>query len=252
MVCLQRILEVTNSSDLTFTDSIGLGGGVCTGFGHGTPKTFAARFARHHFRYPLLIILDPPLRIANNLCHHSSGSSFDGVTFNTGNIPYDQVCGRVIAYQKGSTDAFNVFINRTIDNAYVDGVSITHGFPRQHIWSFAAGIAEITVLDSSSLCPCSLNSTNGPNVPTNVENNYFCDTGTITNNGLFTSYLDDPLWDGQGCGPSSSCCSFNSTPWFNVRLPNATTDGIEVRLGIDYASQSTEDILLELLVIYIR
>jgi len=30
-----------------------------------------------------------------------------------------------------------------------------------------------------------------------------------------------------------SCCSFNSPPWFNVRLPNATTDGIEIRLGTD-------------------
>jgi len=42
-------------------------------------------------------------------------------------------------------------------------------------------------------------------------------------------------------------------PWFNVRLPNATTDGIEVRLGTDViTSQATEDILFELLVIYIR
>jgi len=30
------------------------GGGVCTGCGHGTPK--------NHFRYPLPIIPDPPLR----------------------------------------------------------------------------------------------------------------------------------------------------------------------------------------------
>jgi len=189
----------------------------------------------------------PWLGTINNLRHHSSGATLQSVTFNTGIIPYDQVCG-----QKGSTDAFNS-LNMNIDSAYLDGVSITHGSPRQHIWSFAAGSAEITVLDSNSLCPCSLNSTNGPNVPTFVANNYFCDTGTITSNGQFTSYLDDPLWDGQGCGPSSSCCSFNSPPWFNVRLPNATTDGIEVRLGTDViTSQATEDILLELLVIYIR
>ena len=153
-------------------------------------------------------------------------------------------------WSKGSTDAFN---GLNMNNAYLDGVSITHGSPRQHIWNFAAGSAEIAVLDSTSLCPCSLNSTNGPNVPTFVENNYFCDTGTITNSGQFTLYLDDPLWDGQGCGPSSSCCSFNSPPWFNVRLPSATTDGIEIRLGTDViSSQSTEDILLELLVICIQ
>ena len=177
----------------------------------------------------------PWLRTINNLCHHSSGATLQSVTFNTGIIPYDQVCGQIIAYQKGSTDAFNG-LNMNIDNAYLDGVSITLRSPCQHIWSFAAGSAKITVLDSNSLCPCSLNSTNGPNVPTFVENNYFCDTGTTTNSGLFTSYLDDPLWDRQGCEPSNSCCSFNSSPWFNVRLANATIDSIEVRLGTDVIS----------------
>jgi len=175
---------------------------------------------------------------------------FDSIKFNPGTIPYDQVCGRVTAYQFGSPDAFNQH-NTGIDNVYVDGVSITHGLPtaRQHIWSFAIGRAEVTALDQDSICPCSLNSTNI--VPTFVGNNYFCDTGTIINDGQNTLYLGDPLWDGQGCGPSSTCCSFNSPPWFNVRLPNATTDDIEVRIGAD-ASRSTENLLLESLVIYIR
>ena len=38
----------------------------------------------------------------------------------------------------------------------------------------------------------------------------------------------DPLWDGQGCGPTSSCCTFNSPPWFNVQLSSPTTDDIEM------------------------
>jgi len=96
-----------------------------------------------------------------------------------------------------------------------------------------------------------MNSTNGANIPTFVGNNYFCDTGNITYNGQNIFYPDDPLWDGQGCGPSSTCCSFNSPPWFNVQLPNATTDGIEVRIGASDARRH-EDILLEFLVIYVR
>ena len=180
---------------------------------------------------------------------HTAGS-FVRTMFNTGGIPYDQVCGRIVAYQFGSPDAFSRRnLNDGIDSAYVDGVSITHGSPRQHIWSFAAGSAEITALDFDSLCPCSLNSTS--TVPTFVGNNYFCDTGTISNNGQNDLYLDDPLWDGQGCGPASTCCSFNSPPWFNVRLPSATTDEIEVRIGTD-AGQSTEDTPLEVLEIYVR
>ena len=132
---------------------------------------------------------------------------------------------------------------------YADGITITHGSPRQHIWSFAAGRAEITAVGFDSICPCSMNSTN--NVPAFVGNNYFCDTGTITYDGQNVLYTDKPLWDGQGCGPSSTCCSFNSPPWFNVQLPNDTTDDIEVRFGTR-KSVAISDTPLELLVIYIR
>jgi len=39
--------------------------------------------------------------------------------------------------------------------------------------------------------------------------------------------------DGQGCRHSNTCCSFNSPPWFNVQLPNATTDDIAIVFGTD-------------------
>ena len=39
--------------------------------------------------------------------------------------------------------------------------------------------------------------------------------------------------DRQGCGHSNTCCSFNSPPWFNVQLPNATTDDIAILFGTD-------------------
>ena len=50
---------------------------------------------------------------------------------------YGRVCGRVIGYQFGSTDAFHSRLSN-IDQAYVDGISITHGRPRNHIWTYAA------------------------------------------------------------------------------------------------------------------
>ena len=140
--------------------------------------------------------------------------------------------------------------NTGIDSVYVDGVSITHCLPHSPstqlcYWSCWRSSA----LDHDSICLCSLNSTNI--VPTFVGNNYFCDTGTIMNDGQNTPYLDDPLWDGQGCRPSSAFCSLNSPPWFNAWLPNATTDSIEVRISAD-THRSTEDLFLESLVIYIR
>ena len=68
------------------------------------------------------------------------------------------VCGRIIGYQIGSTDAFCPFQSRcnyrrnddpaiprayTIDDVYVDGLSLTHGHPREHIWTFAAAINDV-------------------------------------------------------------------------------------------------------------
>ena len=50
-------------------------------------------------------------------------------------------CGRIIAYQFGATNATIKGANN-ISSAYVDGVSLTHGNPRQHIWTFAAALDE--------------------------------------------------------------------------------------------------------------
>ena len=65
----------------------------------------------------------------------SAGCS--SVELSTANIQYSTVCGRITAYQVGSTDDFGVPTN-DINSAYVDGVSLTHGTSRQHIWTFAA------------------------------------------------------------------------------------------------------------------
>ena len=73
-------------------------------------------------------------------------------------------------------------------------------------------------------------------VPTFVGQNYFCESITSGyRSGVFYPN-GDPLWDGQECGPTSSCCTFNSPPWFNVQLPNPTTDDIEVRICSDHGT----------------
>ena len=60
-------------------------------------------------------------------------------------VQYSKVCGKIRAYQRGSTNAFalrNPGI-QSIDTCYVDGVSLTYGsFPRQHIWTFASAANE--------------------------------------------------------------------------------------------------------------
>ena len=64
-------------------------------------------------------------------------------------------------------------------------------------------------------------------------------------------YYADPLWDGSGCGPTSSCCGFNNPPRFCKQLPQPTTDEIEMRVCVDVPT-SNEDVALETVEIYVQ
>ena len=168
-----------------------------------------------------------PFRVCGR---RSSSGSCEGVTYMSGGEQYDRVCGRITGYQIGYPDAFSTS-SQSIDNFYADGISVTQGSPRQHIWTFAAGVDEQTTYPTST-CPCVVGSRSGSRIPSFVGRNYFCESGLTRFNNVFAVLFSngDPLWDGQGCGPTSSCCTFNSPPWFNVQLSSPTTDDIEVRI----------------------
>ena len=150
-------------------------------------------------------------------------------TFPTYNTEYSQVCGRVTAGHWQTLQAFAEYHlnpSRTIDDLYVDGVSITHGqSPRQHIWTFAAGING----DTSDYrgCPCNHGNYSGT-IPPFIGQDYFCDSGRVTASDR-TNYAANLLWNGQGCGQNSNCCTFNNQPWFYKQLPLLTSDDIELR-----------------------
>ena len=180
--------------------------------------------------------------------------SCEGLTYSTGSEQYDQVCGRIIGYQLGNPDAFDGADGgpiRSIDSYYMDGVSLTYGSPRQHIWSFVGGLNEG---DRASLtCPCVNGSTAGNRIPSFIGQNYFCESGLTQQSpghGVFHPN-GDPLWDGQGCGPTSSCCTFNSPPWFNVQLSSLTTGDIEVRICGD-GGIGNEDTPIQLMELYVK
>ena len=180
------------------------------------------------------------------------GASCEGLTYSTGNEQYDQVCGRIIGYQIGSTDAF-LGASQSINTWYVEGVSVTYGSPRQHIWTFAAGISEETNRVTHATCPCVTGSRDGSHIPSFVGQNYFCESGITRWNsrtGIFWPDAD-PLWDGQGCGPTSSCCTLHSPPWFNVQLPSATTNDIEVRICDNEGSQN-DNTPIQLMELYVK
>ena len=190
------------------------------------------------------------------------GINFDGpgcssTFFNVYGIEYTQVCGKIIAYQDASTDAFYVSIRTTdIDGNYVDGISLTHGSnPREHIWTFAAALDEVGSIVRRN-CPCTNTNqaASATQPPSFVGNDYFCDTGS-TNQWDYVFYPDDPLWDGAGCGPANTCCSLNNPPWFLKQLPSNTYDDVEMRMCRDqppYNNRIEEDTPIEVLELYIR
>ena len=173
-------------------------------------------------------------------------------TFATHGTKYTHICGKMIGYQYGRTTAFWDYYHnrhRTIDSITVGGATLTHGSnPRKHIWTFADAISEGTY-EKDHACPCS-NPASIAVIPPWVGNDYFCDSGAEQRYQTIF-YPDDPLWDGEGCGPTSTCCSFNNPPWFSKQLPSLTTDDIEMRLcGINF--RSSEDTRLEKIELYVQ
>ena len=193
------------------------------------------------------------ITIPKRVCGRSSGLGCASATFSVNGVQYSKVCGKVIGYQYYSMDAFSPYYHdnsRTIDDVYVDGVSLTHGQScRQHIWTFANALDEIH--SQHDVCPCTkTDSTFTGVVPPFIGSDYFCDTGSRYSyaNQWYTA---DPLWDGEGCGGSSTCCEFNNPPWFCKDLPQPTTDDIELRLCRNQDIDD-EDIGLELVEIYVQ
>ena len=195
---------------------------------------------------------EPPLRTCGR---PASQTGCVSTSFQVHGIEYSYVCGRVIGYQIGFPDAFHSSLTyrEQLDSSYLSGVSITHGLPRQHIWSFAGAVGE-EYTDVTTICPCTRSDTtsNAP-PPTFIGQDYFCDTGfngSIPSQGMFLA--DDPLWDGQGCGGTSTCCEFNNPPWFCKQLPQPTTDDIELRLCERDWPSSSVDTPFEIVEMYIK
>ena len=153
------------------------------------------------------------------------------ITFPTNGVGYTQICGRVKGYQKGSTDA--IYPNsqhNNIDSYYLDGVSITRGHPREHIWSFICGV--FSVRNAHSNCPCNTNAFQANYVQSFIGDNYYCESGNPNTWWSNSLYPNDPLWDGQQC-PSleAPCCTNPNLPWFFRDFGNATsTQDLEMRV----------------------
>ena len=180
----------------------------------------------------------------------TSGGSCLSVRFPSYSISYSQACGRVYGYQKGSPDAFYTS-SSNLNNIYVDGISISRGSPRKHLWTYVAGLQE-NILHGigNNDCPCSTGSRQQP--PSAVGNDYFCESGIPGHFDKNIFYSNDRLWDGEQCGViERGCCGVSGLPWFHKTLSSPTSDYIELRLCCDQGT-SDEDVAVGLYEIYTK
>ena len=187
-----------------------------------------------------------------NFCRLISDHSFtcSSTFFSTNGTSYQRVCGRARGYQKGRSLGFRGYrFGYNIDHharGYADGILMTYGRPRNHIWSYVNGWFDVLINDNN--CPCA----NGSTPPPFIGTNYYCESG-ITEPGIenpSTYYFNDPLWDGAGC-ITSRCCDNSTQPWFYRQLNKTTTSDIEARICHinEFSIGST---IIDLLELYIQ
>ena len=161
--------------------------------------------------------------------------------FDVKGISYEHICGEAKGYQKGNPNAFHTS-SHAIDSSYVDGISITIGSPRKHMWAYAVGRSDDYDYSGSNNCPCATHP--GPSPPAFVGSNHYCGSGVAGDSDENFYYLSDPLWDGNGCSIGSGCCAQIGMPWFYRKLPVPVDDDFEVRI-CKSSPYSNEDIAVE-------
>ena len=185
---------------------------------------------------PLKTITSP-----KRMCvQQQTAAGCSSVRYPTLGLPYTQVCGQAVGYMYGSAEGLQAYYtNKTIDSPYVDGLSITYGSPRHHLWTYAASINRLCLCQSRSLAS---------QPPSFVEDDYYCDG--LNQPWGYKWYPEYRLWDGVGCPTNNTCCDSPNVPWFHRTLNTTITDDIEVRMCRDQESDN-EDVGVELMELYI-
>ena len=186
---------------------------------------------------------------ATNVCRSpNDNAGCYPTSFTVNGASFYKICGKVRGYQYYTTDGFGG--PRSINDAYVDGVSITLGNPRKHVWTFASGFS--ADYNGRSNCPCA--AFPGPRAHSFIKEHYYCESGTTgyTTNAYYYYFTGDPLWDGSGCSSTNdNCCTDVGLPWFYRQFPTAQQDDIEVRICTD-EPLSNEGVLVDQLHLFVQ
>lgn len=171
------------------------------------------------------------------------GYGCTGISFSSVG-PINRIYGRIHGIQSGTPDIEDSHFDRGLDEPYVDGVSLTYGSPRNHIWSFIGYTS-----DAFPNCPCSTDPQRS--TPDYIGENYFCESGTSSETDFSLTFVDDPIWDGLDCAKTQTpgCC--NRGEWFYREFPLPVSNAIELRVCTD-SNIADEDIGIQLVELYVQ
>ena len=146
-----------------------------------------------------------------NVCRSGSANTCHSTIFTT-NTSFYKICGQVRGYQKGNTNAFADVgdAGDSIDVAYVDGVSITLGRPRKHVWTYAIGILKMLIITVLVL----LEEGEITHLHLLHGDHYYYESGDTGGDDVDAYYTTDPVWDGLVCSDSVNRCANPDMPWF--------------------------------------
>ena len=157
---------------------------------------------------------------------------------------YTNICGLVQGYQFKGPDAFSRSGDPGINDNYVDGISITQGSPRKHVWTYAAYAYEGSPLRCPCATPEGVFTDFAP--PAFVGDDYYCETAFVTYESRIA--WENPLWDGKGCSLAEDrCCERYG--WFHRTVPSSD-DHIEMRWCMS-TWVSSENIYADLVEIWV-
>ena len=111
------------------------------------------------------------------------------------------------------------------------------------------------IYGAENQCPC--HSQASPTIPSFIGNDWYCESGNNEYNSWnFIPYMNNKLWDGQGCGSVELQCCQNklpgiNQPWFHKKLNVPTTDYIEIRICADQGN-TDEDAMVTMYEFYIK
>ena len=161
------------------------------------------------------------------MCGGPTTAGYASANFSTHGMSYSQVCGRLRGYQVGTPNAFGPYPNQASNGIVMDGVLISYGKTREHIWAYANANEKVAGDTLNYICPCTDPRYNGV-VPPFIGNDYYCD-GAVESGSVIGKFYTTPLWTGEGCTPPNFGCSHSKMLWFCKSLLVYTTDYIEIR-----------------------